>query len=81
MEINVAWKYKEIIPILKTLKTQYQNDLTSFYYAREKNKFIYETKQKVYSWNFDQNKIDRIWEYMNDDLSPLEIFIFFGKGV
>lgn len=77
MEINLSWKYDEIVRNLRTLKKQYVEILTSFSYARDKNKFIKEIKQKIYLLKFDENKIDRIWEYMNGDLSPIDAFLVF----
>ena len=77
MNIDLSWQYTEVISNLKTLKKEYEEILTSFSYIRDENKFIREIKDKIYSFDFNVNKIDKIWEYMNNDLSPLEIFIFF----
>ena len=77
MEINLSWKYDEVVRNLRTLKNQYKEILASFSYTREENKFIREIKDKIYSFNFDETKIDRIWEYINDDLTPLDAFIIF----
>ena len=77
MEIDLSWKYSEVVCNLKALKSQYKEILASFYYTKDEYKFIKEIKDKIYSFNFDINKKDRIWEYLNDDLSQFEIILFF----
>lgn len=80
MEINPCWKYKDVVENLKTLKAYYQESLTSFLYIRDENAFIRQMKDKIYALNFDENKIDHIWEFMNNDLDPLSSFLLFGIG-
>lgn len=77
MNIDISWDYEEVVKNLKALKNQYQEILTSFYYVKDENNFIREVKKKVYSWKFDEIKIDRIWEYFNDDLTSIEIILYF----
>lgn len=78
MNIDPSWNYKDFVRNLKTLRLKYEEVLSSFSYIRDENKFIYEVKKEIYSFKFDINKIDKIWEYINGDLSSLEVFIIFG---
>lgn len=80
MNINPSWKYNEVVDNLKLLRNQYQEILTTFFYVRDENKFIRDVKDKIYALKFDENKIDHIWEFMNNDLDPLSSYILFGIG-
>ena len=77
MYIDPRWDYKEAIKNLRTLKIQYDEFLMSFFTIKEKNKFIKETRDSIYSLLIEEFQKDRIWEYMNGDILPLEAFVLF----
>lgn len=69
--VNENWTFKECIRKVRTLKTQYQGVLMSFYFLKnpqQEERFIRETRKEIYSLQFDEWKKDKIWEYMNDDI-------------
>lgn len=80
MNINPSWKYNEVVDNLRALKNQYQEILTSFLYVRDKIKFIRDIKDQLYALKFDENKIDHIWEYMNNDLDSFACWVLFKIG-
>ena len=78
MIINPGWNYKELVANIRTLKLSYLDRLTSFFYVLQEIQFIKATRDNLYSLHIEEFQKDRIWEYMNDDLSPTETFIYFG---
>lgn len=71
IEINPDWNYKQMLSHLKTLRHDFEDALASFssFELHEKVLFVYEIKNAIYSLNFEYWKKDRIWEYLNHDLS------------
>ena len=65
IEINPNLDFCEVVECLEALKFQYEEILTSFLYIHERNKFIEETRNMVYSLKFPEWKRDKIWEYLN----------------
>lgn len=67
MEINENWNFEEVMNNIKTLKTKYEEVLTSFPYfeIRKKTEFIDKTRKKFYSLNLPEWQIDKLWEYLN----------------
>ena len=78
MHINSSWNYKDIIANIRTLKLSYLERLTSFFYVTQQNKFVKATRDSLYALHIEEFQKDRIWEYMNGYLSPVETFIYFG---
>lgn len=78
MNINPSWTYKDIVANIRTLKLSYVERLTSFFYIRQRNKFIKATRDSLYALHIEEFQKDRIWEYMNGYLSPIQIFMLFG---
>ena len=78
MRINPSWNYKDIVANIRTLKLSYVECLTSFFYIRQRNKFIKATRDSLYALHIEEFQKDRIWEYMNGYLSPIQIFMLFG---
>lgn len=78
MRINPSWNYKDIVANIRTLKLSYLERLTSFFYVTQENQFIKATRDSLYALHIEEFQKDRIWEYMNGYLSPVEIFIYFG---
>ena len=78
MIINPGWNYKEIVANLRTLKLSYMDRLTSFFYLRDENNFIKATRDNLYAMQLEEFQKDRIWEYMNGDLSSFDTFVLFG---
>lgn len=78
MIFNPCWDYKEMIKNLKTLRLHYEEVLTSFSYIKDENDYIKTSRNNLYSTNLQEFQKDRIWEYINKDLTSVEIFLFFG---
>ena len=78
MYVNPSWNYNEIIKNIRTLRHDYERVLASFSYIRDKNNFIRETRNNLYSLHLEEFKKDRVWEYMNGYLSPFDTLVFFG---
>ena len=69
--IDPSWSFKECVYNIRALKSQYQEVLMSFSFLKnltEETRFIKETRKTIYSLPYDEWKIDKLWEYMNDDL-------------
>ena len=77
MNINPNWNFKEISRNLRTLRHDYERVLASFSYIREENAFILETRNQIYALPIQEFEKDRVWEYMNGDISPIDAFILF----
>lgn len=67
--INENITFDELLNQSRTLKSRYKEKLASFlwYEYREKNDFVYDLKQQIYSLNFAEWKKDKIWNYLNDN--------------
>ena len=65
MNINPCWKYRDIIVKVWALKTEYQEVLASFCYARDRNEFMRKVKTQIYSLKIHENRKDEIWNIMN----------------
>lgn len=59
--------FEEFVGNIQTVKTQYEVILSSFSYLdmKEKTRFIKNTKSRIYSLPFRENKKNKIWEYLN----------------
>lgn len=77
MNINPSWTYKDIIKNLRTLRLQYEELITSFLYLHDQINFIRETRDTIYALPIEEFEKDRVWEYMNGDISPIDAFILF----
>lgn len=79
MNIDLNWKFKDVVEQIEGIKADYKDVITSFLYfdLRKKVKFQYKIKQQVYSLNFEMWKRDKIWEYLNDyvEFESLKRFI------
>ena len=67
LKINYNWSFEEAVNHLETLKSQYEEVLTSFsyYQIHEKVEFLRKVKNDFYSLNLKRWEIDKLWEYMN----------------
>lgn len=65
--INPEWNFKETVDNLKTLKSEYEGLLASFYYfdLKEVIELKRKTRDAFYSLKFEEWKKDKIWNYMN----------------
>lgn len=79
MYINPSWNYRDVIVNIRALKLSYEERLTSFLVLKQQNDFIRETRNALYSLNFEEFKKDRIWEYMNGYLTPWEAISIFAN--
>lgn len=57
--------FKEILQNAEALKTRYQGFLSPFFNVKR----IIEWRDYVYSLPIEEWKSDRIWEYLNDDIT------------
>ena len=57
--------FKEILQNAEALKTRYQGFLSPFFNVER----IVEWRDYVYSLPIEEWKSDRIWEYLNDDIT------------
>lgn len=77
IEINQKLKYKEILLQIETIKSQYQEVLLSFSIFEQDKKilFIKQMKRQIYSLSFDEWRIDKIWNFINDkEITLMDIF-------
>jgi hypothetical protein len=68
--------FKEIVNNIQAMKSRYKRVLSLFscgFDIKKKNNYIYQTKIEIYSLFKETWKSDRIWNYMNDDLSYEEL--------
>lgn len=73
IEINQNLKYKDILLQIETIKSQYQEILLSFSIFEQDKKilFIKQMKKQIYSLSFDEWRIDKIWNFINDKETTL----------
>lgn len=57
--------FKEILQNAEALKTRYQGFLSPFFNVEK----IVEWRDYVYSLPIEEWKSDRVWEYLNDDIT------------
>lgn len=57
--------FKEILQNAEALKTHYQGFLSPFFNVKK----IVEWRDYVYSLPIEEWKSDRVWEYLNDDIT------------
>ena len=57
--------FKEILQNAEALKTRYQGFLSPFFNVER----IIEWRDYVYSLPIEEWKSDRLWEYLNDDIT------------
>ena len=71
--------FKSLVYNAKTIKTYYLGLLSSFsmYEIRKKRETIYNFKKDLYKLGkyMDEWKVDKIWEYLNDDISYIDLFM------
>ncbi len=67
MKFDSNWSFEEIVYNVQALKEEYEDTLASFLWheLRERNDFISDMKERVYSLNFKEWKKDKIWNYLN----------------
>ena len=61
------WKFNDIVRNIRTLRSDYEGILASFYYfdIKEVVHFKKQTRDMFYSYPFEEWRKDRLWEYMN----------------
>lgn len=67
IKVNIEWKFKDAVDNIEALRYEYEGTLTLFSYfdLKQRNKFILETRNKIYALKFEEWKRDKLWEYMN----------------
>lgn len=75
LNINPNWTFKEAVSKIQAIKLQYDGVLSSFSYfdIKKKRLYIKEVKNSIYSFHFEVWKMDRLWDYMNDNIE-FEVF-------
>ena len=70
------YTFKNIVLNLKTIKSNYTGFLSSFSVFKHREKVLCHKQihDQFYSLNLDTWKIDRIWEYLNNDLDYESLF-------
>lgn len=65
--LNPDWDFKEIVDNLRAIRDFYEDILRSFSDFELHNKvlFMRDTRNFVYSYDFEEYKKDKIWEYLN----------------
>lgn len=68
--IDPDWTFKQVVSNLFFIKDDYLRGLSSFLWheLKERNDFIRQAKNKIYSLSFEVWKKDRIWDYLNDSI-------------
>jgi len=78
-KVNRDWNYKEsLVPIVK-IKKHYEDIMLSFSVFGGNNnviKSIREIKDEIYSLKFEEWKRDKLWEYLNDDITYVDLWFF-----
>lgn len=73
--IDPSWTFRELVRNARRLKQEYIFCLTFFSYdytfdeLKYRNNIIRELKRNLYALNIEEWKIDKVWEYMNEDLT------------
>lgn len=79
MNINIdpSWTYRQFTCNLKTLKSQYNDFLMSFSLTspKERADFIYFIRNQIYSLKFMEWQKDKIWDYLNDNISLNDVIL------
>ena len=75
LHIDLSWTFNDFINNLEALTFQYREVVASFSYKqiREETLFIRQTRNTIYSFNFEEWKKDRIWEVLNNDFDIEEL--------
>lgn len=78
MVIENYKSFKELVDNARTIKTYYLGLLSSFsiYEIRKQNEMVYNLRKGLYSKGIDTWKIDKIWEYLNNDINYYDLFAF-----
>lgn len=73
--IDPRWTFRDLVKNAKRLKQDYVFCLTFFSYnytfeeLKYRNNIIRELKRNLYALDIEEWKIDKVWEYMNEDLT------------
>lgn len=73
--IDPRWTFRDLVRNARRLKQDYVFCLTFFSYnytfeeLKYRNSIIRELKKNLYALNIEEWKIDKVWEYMNEDLT------------
>lgn len=79
MNVNENWNYKESLYFICLVKNKYmgiKRSFSCFGGNKECFKQIMEMKKDIYSLNFEEWKKDKLWEYLNDDISYVDLWFF-----
>lgn len=71
MKINLFWDFGEAVANIRALKQEYYRVLASFsiYEIKEEVKYKQELRSKLYELDIFEWQKDKLWEYMNDDIT------------
>lgn len=73
--IDPSWTFRDLVRNARRLKQDYSFCLTFFSYdytyeeLKYRNDIIRKLKRNLYALDIEEWKIDKVWEYMNEDLT------------
>jgi hypothetical protein len=73
--IDPKWTFRDLVRNARRLKQEYIFCLTFFSYnytfeeLKYRNNIIRNIKKNLYALDIEEWKIDKVWEYMNEDLT------------
>lgn len=77
--VNSEWTYKQSLYYISSIKEEYKGFMTSFcMFGNNKEYFeiMYNLKKDIYNLKFEMWKRDKLWEYLNNDISYIELWRF-----
>ncbi len=79
MQVNQSWNYKESLYYIEYIKRDYEYIMLSFSVFGGNNEVIQKIRQikkDIYNLDFEEWKKDKLWEFMNNDVTYNELWSF-----
>lgn len=73
MEINSNWTFKQLVLHLKQIRYEYNRCLCLFFERKHRINYIKSIRDTIYNLKLDYWQKERIWEFMNYDMSYTEL--------
>lgn len=77
--VDKGWSFKESLFFINSIKENYKGFMTSFcVFGGNKEYFekVYNLKKDIYALSFEEWRKDKLWEYLNDDISYIDLWRF-----
>ena len=79
MVINEIWDFKQAVDNIRAIKQEYLSCLSLFSYIKsnnlsDKKNYIHNVRSEIYKIRIDRWQIEKLWEFMNDDLDYIELY-------